>query len=267
MMNSLRTRSINKLTWRLACTVWVAGIFAGFSGVADAADVKAFVTIALQSVFEEIAPDFEKSTGHRLHVTYGVSGALVKRTQDGEAADYLVATQGIIDGLAKSGKVQSGSDQTLARSSIGVAVRKGEPRPDVSSVEAFLKALVAARAISYSDPSAGGASGVHFAKMLDKHGLSEGMKGKTRFPPPGGFSGRLLAAGEVDIAIQQISELAPIGGIELVGLLPGELQSVTTFASGILASAKEPEAAKALNRYLQTPAVKAIMKARGLDPS
>ncbi len=118
-----------------------------------------------------------------------------------------------------------------------------------------------------SDPSAGGASGIHFAKMLDQHGLTEALKSKTKFPPSGGLAGRLLASGEVDIAIQQVSELAPISGIELIGLLPGELQSVTTFASGVLASAKEPAAADALNRYLRTPTVSAIMKAKGLEPN
>jgi molybdate transport system substrate-binding protein len=267
MIDFLTAQPIRKQACRMACAVLATLGLAGFSGIANAAEVRAFVTIALQSVFEEIAPEFERSTGHKLNVTFGLSSALVKRIQDGEAADCLVATQGVIDGLVNSGKVPTGFGQALAKSSVGVAVRKGEPKPDLSSVDAFLKALVAARAISYSDPSAGGASGVHFSKMLDKHGLSEAMKSKTRFPPAGGLAGRLLVSGEADIAVQQVSELVSVSGVELVGLLPGELQSVTVFASGVLGSAKEPEAAKALARYLQTPAVIAVMKARGLDPN
>ena len=267
MVTFLKANSINPRSWRMVRAASATLILAGFSGVASAAEVRAFVTVALQSVFEEIAPEFERSTGHRLYVTFGTSSALVKRIQDGEAADCLVANQGIIDGLAKSGKVQAGSDQTIAKSSVGAAVRKGEPKPDITSVDAFLKALLAARAISYSDPSGGGASGVHIAKMLDKHGLSEALKSKTRFPPPGGLTGRLLVAGEADIAIQQVSELVSVSGVELVGPLPGELENVTTLALVVLASAKEPEAAKALTRYLRTPAVIATMKARGLDPN
>jgi molybdate transport system substrate-binding protein len=126
--------------------------------------------------------------------------------------------------------------------------------------------LLAARAISYSNPAYGGASGVHFGKVLERLGIAEEMKAKTRFPPQGGFTAHLLAAGEVDLAIQQTGELISTPGVELLGPLPGDLQSITTFAAAIPLAASQPDAARALIRFLQSPEAMAVMKAKGLDP-
>src|SRR2546425_3510766 len=233
---------------------------------AAAADVKGLSTIALQSVAEELLPQFEKASGHKVSIAFGLGVAMVKRIQDGEAADFLLAPRSAIDGLLKAGKLAPGSDVSLARSSVGIAVRKGAARPDISTPEALKRTLLAARAISYSNPAYGGASGVHFAKVLERLGIADEMKAKTRFPPEGGFTARLLAAGEVDLAVQQIGELISTPGVELLGPLPGELQSVTTFAAAIPSSASQPDAARALIRYLQSPEVMALIKAKGLDP-
>ena len=128
------------------------------------------------------------------------------------------------------------------------------------------RTLLAVRAISYSNPAYGGASGVHFAKVLERLGIADEMKAKTRFPPEGGFTARLLAAGEVDLAVQQIGELISAPGVELLGPLPADLQSVTTFAAAIPLSASQPDAATALIRYLQSSAAMAVIKAKGLEP-
>ncbi len=242
-------------------------LFATQAGIAGAAEIKALVTIALQSTFEELGPVFEKATGHKLTTIFGLSPVMAKRVQDGEVADYVVSTRGGIDGLVKSGKALPGSDKTLARSSIGVAVRKGAPKPDISTPDALKKTLLAARAISYSNPAAGGPSGVHFAKVLERLGIAEEMKAKTKFPPAGGFTAQLLAKGEVDIAVQQMGELLSATGVEVVGPLPGDLQNITVYAAAIPAAAKEPEAAKALMKFMQTQDSKAVMKAKGLDPN
>ena len=233
---------------------------------AVAADVKGLSTIALQSVAEELLPQFEKASGHKVSIAFGLGVAMVKRIQDGEAADFLLAPRSAVDGLLKAGKLAPGSDVSLARSSVGIAVRKGAARPDISTPEALKRTLLAARAVSYSNPAYGGASGVHFAKVLERLGIADEMKAKTRFPPEGGFTARLLAAGEVDLAVQQIGELISTPGVELLGPLPGELQSVTTFAAAIPLSASQPDAARALIRYLQSPEAMAVIKARGLDP-
>ena len=233
---------------------------------AAAADVKGLSTIALQSVAEELLPQFEKASGHKVSIAFGLGVAMVKRIQDGEAADFLLAPRSAVDGLLKAGKLAPGSDVSLARSSVGIAVRKGAARPDISTPEALKRTLLAARAVSYSNPAYGGASGVHFAKVLERLGIADEMKAKTRFPPEGGFTARLLAAGEVDLAVQQIGELISTPGVELLGPLPGELQSVTTFAAAIPSSASQPDAARALIRYLQSPEVMALIKAKGLDP-
>src|SRR5437867_4857953 len=233
---------------------------------AAAADVKGLSTIALQSVAEELLPQFEKASGHKVSIAFGLGVAMVKRIQDGEAADFLLAPRSAVAGLLKAGKLAPGSDVSLARSSIGIAVRKGAAKPDISTPEALKRTLLAARAVSYSNPAYGGASGVHFAKVLERLGIADEMKAKTRFPPEGGFTARLLAAGEVDLAVQQIGELISTPGVELLGPLPGELQSVTTFAAAIPVSASQADAARALIRYLQSPEAMAVIKARGLDP-
>src|SRR5438552_15134251 len=234
---------------------------------AAAADVKGLSTIALQSVAEELLPQFEKASGHKVSIAYGLGVAMVKRVQEGEAADFLLAPRGAVDGLLKAGKLAPGSDVSLARSSVGIAVRKGAPRPDISTPEALKRTLLAARAVSYSNPAYGGASGVHFAKVLERLGIADEMKPKTRFPPEGGFTARLLAAGEVDLAVPQAGELISVPGVELVGSLPGELQSVTTFAVAIPTAARQADAAKALIKYLQSAEAAAVMKAKGLDPA
>ena len=173
--------------------------------------------------------------------------------------------QGAIDSLIKAGKLQPGSDVGLARSSVGVAVRKGAAKPDISTPEALKRALIAARAISYTNPAFGGASGVHFSKVIERLGIADEMKAKTKFPPEGGLTGRLLVTGEAEIAVQQIGELISVEGVDVLGPLPGDLQSVTTYAAAIPSAAHQPESARALVKYLQSPEAAAVMKAKGLD--
>lgn len=240
----------------LACT---AGV--------QAATITVFCTIGVQSAVEELVPKFEQATGHKLTITFNTSAGLNKRVQDGEVVDVLVGTRGGIDGLIKGGKVAAGSDVSLTRSGVAIAVRKGTPKPDVSTPEALKRALLATRSISYSNPAAGGASGVHFAKVLERLGIADEMKAKTKFAPAGGYAAHLLANGEVEMAVQQGPELLSVNGIDIVGPLPGDLQAITEFAAGMPANAKEPAGAKALLDFLRTPDAKAVMKAKGLDVS
>jgi molybdate transport system substrate-binding protein len=231
-----------------------------------AAEIKALVTIGVQSAIEELAPQFEKVTGHKLSATFGLSTALSRRIQDGEPADLFIGTREEVNGLIRGGKIASGSDATLASSGIGIAVRKGTQRPDISTPEALKRTLLASRAIGYGNPTAGGAAAVHFAKVLERLAIVEEMKAKTKFPPTGGFVGKLLVSGEVDLAVQQIPQLIFVSGAEVVGPLPGDLQVTTVFAAAVPSNANQPDAARALITFLRSQGAAAIFKATGYDP-
>ncbi|HYA94103.1 MAG TPA: molybdate ABC transporter substrate-binding protein [Thermodesulfobacteriota bacterium] len=232
---------------------------------ASAAEIKILAPIPLQGVLEDLAPRFEKASGHKVSITFGLGVKLTKRMEDGEAADLFLGTRGNINGLIKAGRLVPGSDVTLARSSVGIAVRKGAPKPDISTPGALKCALIAAKSISYSNPAFGGVSGVHFSKVIERLGLVEEMKPKTRFPPEGGFAARLLATGEAELAVQLISELILVSEAEVIGPLPGDLQGSTIYAVAIPSAANQPEAARAMIKYLQSPEATTIMKAKGFD--
>lgn len=242
----------------------VALALAAQVGFAAAAELKVLTTPALSEVWHELAPKFE-ATGHKLTVVYAPSGAIAKRVTDGEAADLLVSTPAGIDTLIKSGKVTDGTNTAIARSGMGVAVLKGAPKPDISTPEAFKQALLSAKAVAYSDPAAGGASGVHFVKVLEQLGIKDQVLAKGK-PGRGIPVATFVVKGEADIAIQQLPELLHVAGAEVVGPLPGNLQNITTFAAGIPASSTQADAAKALVRFLQTPESAAVIKKHGLDP-
>ena len=251
---------------------WLAAVMASFglicgSGAAEAGQLTLYSTIGMRSVVDELVPQFEKASGHKVNVTFGLGGALAKRVQDGETPDVLISTRAGIDGLVAGRKITSGNDATLARSGIGIAVRKGTQRPDISTPDALKATLLAAKSISYSNPAAGGASGVHFGKVVERLGLTAALKDKTKHPAAGGSTGAMLASGDVELAVQQIAELLEVDGIVVVGPLPGDLQSITVFAAGIPTAAKEAAAAKDFIRFLQTPDAVKVIKAKGLDPA
>lgn len=231
------------------------------------AALKAYMSIGVQSAVETLIPEFERASGQRIDATWATSATLDKRLRAGEPADLLISTRGGIDSLISEDKVAAGTRVDVATSVVAIAVRTGEARPDISTPEALKRTLLATRSISYSDPSAGGTSGVHFAKVLEQLGIAEAMRAKTRFPPPNGFAASLLATGEVDLAIQQTQELASVPGVQVVGPLPSELQLVTTFAAGIPASSSQAVTAKAFVQFLQSPGAQAVMKQKGLQPA
>ncbi len=191
---------------------------------------------------------------------------LVARIEAGETADVLILSRAGIDALRKQGKIAAGSDVTLAGSGVAIAVKAGAPKPDISTPEALKATLLKARSIAYSEPAAGGASGVYFAKLLERMGIAEQMKPKTKYPPAGGFSGELLLTGEAELAVQQKPELLHVAGIEIVGFLPGDLNVVTEFAAGIMAGSKNAEMSRALIQSLRSGKAAAVFRAKGLDP-
>lgn len=229
--------------------------------------LKVLSAIGMRLVMEDLGPMFERASGHKLAITFGVGGVIVKRIQDGESADVVMLPQPGIESLAKDSKLVAGSQLILARSGIGVSVRKGAPKPDVSSPDALKRSLLAAKSITYSNPTLGGASGVHFAKVLNRLGIANEMKPKTVFSKTPGEVGQLVAKGEVEMAIHQIQELISVSGIEIVGPLPGDLQDTIVFSGAVMTDAKEAEVGNALINFLRTPEAAAVIKAKGMDPA
>lgn len=171
---------MNRAMGRLAA---IAVFLIAQAGLVKAAEVKVFSTIGVQAALEELAPKFEQATGSKLNITWATAAILVKRVQAGETADLMVLTKQSLDALTKDNKATAGADAVFASSGMAVVVKKGAPKPDISTPDAFKQALINAKTIAYSDPAAGGASGVYFAKLLERMGIADQMKAKTRHPP------------------------------------------------------------------------------------
>ena len=234
---------------------------------AQAAELKVLSAIGMRLVMEELGPKFEQATEHKLAISFGAGGVVVERVQSGETADVVLLPRPALERLTKDGRLVADSETLLARSGIGVAVRKGAPKPDMSSPEALKRTLLAAKSVTYSNPVLGGASGTHFAKVLDRLGIASEMKAKTVFSKVPGEVGQLVANGEAEIAVHQIQELISVPGIEIVGPLPGDLQSTIVFSGAIMAGTKEAEIGKALINFLRTPDAAAAIKAKGMEPA
>lgn len=241
---------------------------AAIGGVHDAAaaEIKVLTAGAFKQVLMALIPEFEKQTGHKVTVDNATVGALTKRFEGGEAFDVAVMTPKAVDDLAGKGRFVAGSRQNLARVGVGVVVKEGAPKPDISSVDAFKKALLAAKSVAYIDPAAGGSSGIYVSGLLDKLGIAGEVKPKAKLIH-GGAVAEHIANGEAELGIHQISEILPVKGITLVGPLPAEIQNYTSYAAGLGANAKETEAAKALIKALSGPAAAAVLKSKGMEPA
>jgi molybdate transport system substrate-binding protein len=244
------------------CILAMAIAAAAMSGGAKAAEIKVLTAGAFKQVLLALLPDFEKQSGHTVRLANDTVGALSKRIEGGETFDLAVLTPGAIDKLA--GKFVPGSRVNLARVGIGVVVKEGTPKPDISSVEAFKKALLTAKSIAYIDPAAGGSSGIYVSGLLDRLGIAVELKGKSKLIA-GGAVAEHIAKGEAELGIHQISEILPVKGITLVGPLPADIQSYTTYA-GAIANATAGEAVKELLRTLTSPAAASVLRTKGMEP-
>jgi molybdate transport system substrate-binding protein len=239
---------------------------AGAPRDAGAAEIKVLTAGAFKQVVLALVPDFEKQTGHKVTVENETVGALTKRIEGGEGFDLAVLTPGAVDNLTGKGKFATGSRTNLARVGVGVVIKDGTPKPDISSVDAFKKSLLAAKSVAYIDPAAGGSSGIYVSGLLDKLGIGAEVKAKAKLIH-GGAVAEHIAKGEAEIGIHQISEILPVKGIVLVGPLPAEIQNYTVYAAGLGANAKEADAAKALLKALSGPAAAEVLKAKGMEPA
>jgi molybdate transport system substrate-binding protein len=245
--------------------LWTIFVVVFSSGFAGAADLRFLHTTAIKPPMDELIPEFERSTGHKVTATFGPAGAIVDRIEKGEPADVAIATGPQIEALQKEGKILPGSRVDLAKVGIGVYARKGGPKPDVSSIEAFKRALMAAKSIAYIDPASGGASGIYLSGLLQRLGLAVDMRAKTKSPRVVAAVFDAVATGEAELGLGQLSEIVADPGIELVGLLPTEIQNFTLFAAGIIANSKEQEAGKSLVAFISSPGAQVIMKSKGFE--
>jgi molybdate transport system substrate-binding protein len=225
--------------------------------------MKVLCTNGLKTVMLDLAPAFERTSGTKLAITWGSAAGLVKELEAGAAADLVILTAEAIDDLIKRGKVVAGSRVDLARSGIGIAVRKGASKPDIGSPDALKQTLLAAKSVAHSKT---GMSGIYFPTVLARLGITDAMQSKIVMPEPGTPVGDVVAKGEAEIGVQQISELLPVAGVEVVGPLPATLQKITTFSAGIPSAAKEPDAAKALVRFVAKEA-RPLLGPKGLEPA
>ena len=224
--------------------------------------MKVICTNGLKTVMLDLAPAFERTTGTTVTIAWGATQSLVKDVESGLAADVAILTAEAIDELIASGRVAAGSRTDLARSGIGLAVRSGAGKPDIGSPEALKRALLAARSVAHSRA---GMSGLYFPTVLARLGIAEAMRAKIVLPEAGTPVGELVAKGDAELGVQQISELLPVAGIEIVGPLPAPLQKVTTFSAGLIAAAGQPDAARAFLRFIAGES-RPLLSARGLEP-
>jgi len=237
------------------------------AGSANAAEVRVMISGGLTAAYKELVPEFERLTGNKVLTAYGPSmgttvNAIPIRLERGEAADVLIMVGYALGDLVKQGKVVADSRVDLVKSPIGIAVKSGAPRPDISSVDAVKRALLATKSIAYSDS----ASGVYVStEMFEKLGIADAMKDKARKIPATPV-GEIVARGDAEIGFQQISEMLPVSGIDIVGQLPPELQKITVFSAGIASVSREPDAGRALIKFLASPAASAAIIKSGMEP-
>jgi len=258
----MRSSSISSRTLALGVigALWL-------TGTANAAKVRVMISGGFTAAFKALVPEFERQTGNKVLIAYGPSmgttvNAIPVRLERGEPADVLIMVGYALGDLIKNGKAVADSRVDLVNSPIGIAVKTGTPHPDISSSDTVKKALLSAKSVAYSDS----ASGVYVStEMFQKLGIVDQMKDKaTKIPATP--VGEIVAKGEAEIGLQQISELKPVQGIDIIGKLPDDLQKITVFSAGIATVSKEPEAGKALIKFLTSPAARDEIVKSGLDP-
>jgi len=226
-------------------------------------EIRVLASNGVKSVLEEIGPAFERANGHALAIEFGVGAGLKRRIESGEAFDLAILTGTAIDDLARQGKVDALSRVAIARSGVGVGVKKGAAHPDIVTADALKRTLLAAKSITWAKEGVGG---VYFAGLLERMGIAESIKPKAVLAASGEEVGRLVAAGKAELGVMLANEIAAARGVELLGPLPAEVQHYTVFHAGVGVGSKDSAAAKALIEFLTTPSAGAVFKAKGQEP-
>ena len=229
---------------------------------ASAAEVRILTTRSVMTILDKIGPEFERTAGHTLNYSSDVAINLVRRIEAGEAFDLLVASPSQMDSLISKGIIVAKSRTNLVRSGIGVQVKAGAPKPDISSMEAFKRALLDAKSIGYLKE---GQSGVYLHQVFERIGIADAIRTKAVRPDKDIVS-ELVAKGEIELGLVVITQIVTTPGVDLVGPIPNEIQSYITFTAGIGAKATAPEAARQLLEFLKGPAALPVIKAQGMEP-
>jgi molybdate transport system substrate-binding protein len=232
------------------------------SGSANAVEIKVLSTQAAERAYRELVPQFEAASGHKVSTVFTGTVDVQRRIAAGEMYDLIIMAGPAVDDFIKAGKVVAGSRVDIAKSGVGAAVPAGAPKPDISTVDALKKTLIAAKSIGYST----GPSGVYLIGLFERLGLADVVKPKLKQTPTGVFVATIVASREVEIGFQQVSEFQHAPGVDYVGPLPAEVQEVTVFSAGIQTGAKQPEAAKAWVNFLTAPAAAGVYRKMGLEP-
>ena len=242
----------------IAAALWLSGM----GTMAKAAEITVLSTQATEKSYGELIPQFEKASGHTVKISYTGTLDAKKRIAAGEFFDVLIMASPEIDAFIATGTLAPGSRVDLAKSGVGIGVKAGAPKPDISTPDALKKSLLAAKSIGYST----GPSGNYVLGLFDRMGIADQLKPKLKQTPTGVFVGTITASGEVEIGIQQVSEMSQYPGVDYVGPLPGDTQKMTIFTIGLAANAKQPEAAKALVKFTTSPSAAEAYKKRGMEP-
>ena len=228
--------------------------------MSHAAEITVMLSAAFKEAYVELVPQFERATGHKVTSLWAPSVQIMTRLKEGEIVDLVIVSSKAVDELMKLGIVAGGKRFDLAQCGVGVAVKAGAPRPDLSSGEALKRAVLAAKTIVYSH----GPSGVYLEGLFKRMGIADAIASKvTRVQ--GEPAGALVARGEAELGFQQVCELLPVPGLDLVGPLPPDVQEITIFSAGVHSRAKEPQAAQALVDFFKAPAAAPVIKAKGMQ--
>lgn len=229
-------------------------------GTADAEEIRLLSAASMQTVFKEIIGDFERTSGHKVTIHCSTMGAITKRVMSGEEADLVISSPASTSSLVVQGRIDAGSEVTFSKTGVGSVVPSGAVKPSIASIEDFKRALLTANVVVYADPAGGGAAGVHIAQVIQKLGIAEQLKPKTKFGAGGDVTEVTLAQGNGAVGITQVSEIVGKPGAEFVPI-PDEIQNYTGFIAGIPTGAKRTGAVTALVQFLKSPAAAAVMKA------
>ena len=228
-----------------------------------AAEIKVLASNGVREAMNELAPAFERATGNKLVIGYGLAAALKRQIEAGEAFDLAILPAAGLNDLARQGKVDAPARASIARSGVGIGIKKGARRPDIRTPQALKRTLLSADSITWAKE---GQSGIYFAGLLERIGIAEQMKPKIVPAASGVEVGKLVASGKVQLGVILVNELMAAPGVEVLGPLPAELQNYTVFHAGVGVGSKDSSAAKALIKFLTTPSAGAVFKAKGQEP-
>jgi molybdate transport system substrate-binding protein len=255
--------------FRRSLSVALAGALAGLAVAmtpvqAAAAEIKLLGGASMRVLLPELLPQFEKSSGHKVTIEYGTLGAIVDRVMKGETADVVIVTGAQNEKLQKEGKLLAGGRAELAKAGYSVFVKSGSAKPDLGTVDAFKRTMLAAKSIVLGDPAGGGPLGIYSAGLMQRLGLAEALKARTRLVPSGTQVAEAVAKGESEVGIGLASDAVVVPGLVAIPL-PADIQTYTSYTLGVVANSKQADAARALIAFLTSPATKQALAGKGFE--